>query len=166
MDEKLHRIVKSWVNMKEDISVSPTSPVSWSQCHYWDHSFTYHLHLYMTVSTTTSKTSTEYYHPRWIWKRTFGWVQPIQSHGPSILTELTVSLFIYTCIWQWAPPHQKPPQNIIILGEYERGHLGQWNQSSAMVPVSLVSSQFHFSFTPVYDSEHHHIKNLHRILSS
>jgi hypothetical protein len=152
--------------MKEDIQVSATNPEPWSQYPYWAHSFTFHLHLYMTASTTTSKTSTEYYHPRWIWKRTFGSVKSIQCHGPSILSELTVSLFIYTCIWQWAPPHQKPSQNIIILGEYERGHLGECNQSRAMVPVSLMSSQFHFSFTPVYDSEHHHIKNLHRILSS
>jgi len=80
------------------------------------HSFTFHLHLYMSVSTTTSKTSTEYYDPRWIWKRTFRWVLPVLCHGLSILVELMVSLFIYTCTWQWAPSHQKPSQNIIIIG--------------------------------------------------
>jgi hypothetical protein len=52
-------------------------------------------------------------------------------------------------------------KNCEVICEYERGHLGESNQSSVMVPVLLLSSQFHFSFTLVHDSEHHH---LHRIL--
>jgi hypothetical protein len=55
--------------------VSATSPVSWSQYSDYVHSFTFHLHLSMTVNTTTS---TEYYNHKWIWKRTFRWVQPAQ----------------------------------------------------------------------------------------
>jgi len=82
--------------MKEDIQVSPTSLMSWSQYPYWAHSSTFHFHQQMTVTTTISKSSTEYYDHRWIWKRTFRWVQPTQSQGPSILIELTVSIGFIT----------------------------------------------------------------------
>jgi hypothetical protein len=39
--------------------------------------FHFLLHLYMTVSTTTLKTFTEYYDPRWLWKRTLKWISPV-----------------------------------------------------------------------------------------
>jgi hypothetical protein len=43
--KNLHRILWSWVNMKEDIQVSVTNPVSWPQYLYWAHSFTFHFSL-------------------------------------------------------------------------------------------------------------------------
>ncbi len=54
----------------------------------------------------------------------------------------------------------------MILGEYEREHSGQCNQFDVMVSVSLFGSQFYFWFSPADDSDHRHIKNLHRILWS
>jgi hypothetical protein len=65
--------------------------------------------------------------------------------APSLGVGLTVSLFI----WAVMSKQKKSPQNVMVVSGNERGHLREHFLLCGMIPVVLLSSQFHFIFFPM-----------------
>jgi hypothetical protein len=65
--------------------------------------------------------------------------------APSFYVGFTVSLLI----WPVMSKQKKTPQNVMVVGGNERGHLREHILLCGMIPVLLLSLQFHFTFLPM-----------------
>ena len=77
----------------------------------------------------------------WTWKKTCGIVFLDIWYELSLAVELTVSPSIFDKVLK----HAKSPQNVQVIGRYDRRHLHQAFLRGGMLPVLLLSSQFHFN---------------------
>ena len=106
--------------------------------------FHFYCILLLTVTNIIEKSSTELNGDRCIWKTPLSPIFGAMWYASSIPIELTVSLLLYFIIDNDQHHKKKAPQNCMVIGAFERPPFHPSFVPGSMLPVFILSSQFHF----------------------